>query len=223
MNLNRRDVLQGVLAGGVSLQISRALAADQSAVKAGLVKMNGDVQINGKKARLGQTVAPGDTVATGPQGEAVYVMGKDAYLLRSNSTISYSGNNLVTTGLRLLTGKVLAVFGTGKKRIETASATIGIRGTGCYIESEPDKIYFCLCYGAADVVPTGDPSQARELTSNHHDQPYYIALADPQALIRPADPANHDDLELTMLEALVGRLPPFLDAQGSSGYRSGRY
>jgi hypothetical protein len=220
MSQKRRDVLQGMAAAGSSLYLSRLLASDKPAVQGGLLKLKGDVWINDEKALRGQEVRPGDTVATGAKGEAVYVMGKDAYLLRNNSTVSYTGAGVLVTGLRLLTGKMLAVFGTGNKRIETPSATIGIRGTGCYIESDPDKVYFCLCYGTADLVPTGDPGQAREVVSNHHDRPFYIDRTAATGLIRPARAKNHQDVELTMLEALVGRRPPFLNKKTGSGYTS---
>ena len=58
--------------------------------------------------------------------------------------------------LRLLTGSLLSVFGErGANQalsVNTSTATIGIRGTGIYMEAEPDLTYLCTCYGTvADV------------------------------------------------------------------------
>ena len=54
-----------------------------------------------------------------------------------------AATNVVTNALRLLTGKMLAVFGPNNpQRIATATATIGIRGTGVYAEADPDT---CDC------------------------------------------------------------------------------
>jgi len=38
---------------------------------------------------------------------------------------------------------------------------IGIRGTGAYIEAEPTRTYFCLCYGTADVAATMSSERMR--------------------------------------------------------------
>jgi hypothetical protein len=214
----RRHWLKGLAAGGLSLTMARLMAADPASLPAGVRKFKGQVLINGAAAQLGQLVQAGDTVVTGSGAEAVYVMGKDAYLLRGESTVVYSGEGPLVSSLRLISGKMLAVFGSGNKRIETPSATMGIRGTGCYIESAPDKVYFCLCYGAAELVPVTDPSQARVFETRYHDTPFYIDLKSAYALIRPAPVFNHRDYELVMLEALVGRQPPFPQKTGGSGY-----
>ena len=56
------------------------------------------------------------------------------------------------TMFRMVTGHLLSVFAKGGQRTLSAStATIGIRGTGAYLEAWRDRAYFCLCYGAADV------------------------------------------------------------------------
>ena len=52
----------------------------------------------------------------------------------------------------MLTGGLLAVW-KGNRQIETSVATAGIRGTGCYIEVEKRRTYFCLCYGAVVLQP----------------------------------------------------------------------
>ena len=102
-----------------------------------------------------------------------------------------------------------SVFGKGDKKLETATATIGIRGTGCYIESEEARVYFCLCYGVAEVVPTADPSRMERIETKHHDHPIYIHKGSAMPALVDASVMNHNDAELELLESLVGRRPPF--------------
>lgn len=79
-------------------------------------------------------VSSGDTFVTSTASQALYVIGQDAFLQRENSAVSFSG--AVVDVLRILSGKLLSVFAKGSKKIETVTATIGIHGTGCYIEAE---------------------------------------------------------------------------------------
>jgi hypothetical protein len=126
---------------------------------------------------------------------------------RENSTIRY-GDGIGADTLRVITGKLLSVFGKGNRLLVTPTATIGIRGTGCYIESEQTRTYFCLCYGDAEVTPTADPKQKETLRTRHHDHPMYISAAGDK-MMAPAAVINHTDAELTLLEAALGRTPPF--------------
>ena len=114
----------------------------------------------------------------------------------------------------MLTGRLLSVFATGHpRRILTPSATIGIRGTGGYIEAQRGRTYFCLCYGAADIA-SANGSATDSYTTTHHESPRYIYGDRRADAIVPANVANHTDDELIMLEALVGRRPSqaFMDS-----------
>ncbi|RJG00160.1 hypothetical protein D3871_15800 [Noviherbaspirillum saxi] len=176
--------------------------------KTGMRSVKGGVTIDGKPAIIGQQVGPGQRVVTAGDGEAVFVIGDDAFLQRENSEFGMeSGAGIVV--LRYLTGKILSVFGTGAKQLITPTATIGIRGTGCYIEAEPDRTYFCLCYGGAVVQPNANPAMSKILRTRHHEQPLIISSSAAQDAMLPAGVINHTDAELVMLEALVGRKPPF--------------
>ncbi|MBF0623934.1 MAG: hypothetical protein HQL82_03910 [Magnetococcales bacterium] len=123
-----------------------------------------------------------------------------------------------TNGLLLKLGSLLAVFGSGPKQISTITATIGIRGTGLYLEAEPENTYFCLCYGEAELGATHDPRQREIMHSNHHNARMILSQEGSSA-IRRAGMKNHTDAELFMLEQLVGRTPPFSDAaSGRASY-----
>lgn len=123
--------------------------------------------------------------------------------------------------LRLVTGKLLSVFGKTQHRIQTPNATIGIRGTGIYVKSDPEQSYVCTCYGVVDLFADNDKSSRETITSQHHDAPRYILSNEqPGRNIRDAPFINHTDLELQVIEGLVGRTPPFSMAGG--GYSSPR-
>jgi hypothetical protein len=204
----RRSVLQTLALSTWVAWAQQAIAAGQAPMPPGLRRVRGEVQINGLAAREGQVVLPGDTLSTGPQSEVIVVMGANAFLVRDNTRLAWLAD-IATGVLRVLSGRVLAVFGPGAQRIETPTATIGIRGTGCYIESDSEQIYFCLCYGSADIVPLADPAQAVSLTTRYHDKPFTISRQMGAPLMQAAAVINHTDLELTLLEAAVGRRPPF--------------
>lgn len=211
----RRQWLKLLALGGTGISglIQQALAAGANPIPPGMHKLTGDVRINGQPAREGQQVTPGDTVSTGPGSQAIYVIGQDAFLQHENSVVRF-GANAAADFFRILTGRLLAVFGKGQKRLQTPTATIGIRGTGCYIEAETSRTYFCLCYGAVDIEPNATPGKHVEYATTYHDRPYYIEGSG-TAPMTPARVINHTDAELTMLETLCGRRPPFY---GRSGY-----
>ena len=178
----------------------------------------GEVRINGKPADPGALVRPGDAIETGRRGYATFVVGEDAFLVRANSRAELIGSAGLVSAMQLVTGKLLSVFGSGRdRRLVTATASIGIRGTGAYLEAEPARTYFCLCYGTADVAAT--MGSAREsVTTSHHESPRYIYGDGRSRAIVPAYMSNHSDSELMLLESLVGRSPPTEFMQGGGRY-----
>ncbi len=198
-----------------SLAVSRGgWAKGSRPLPPGVRKITGEVTINGAAAHEGQVVLDGDTVNTGPRGQVIYAMGTNAFLMRENSQVSHLRDG-VTSVLRVINGKILSVFGPGQKRIQVPTATIGIRGTGCYIEAEQDRTYFCLCYGTADISPVADAAQSQQVVTTHHDSPFYIGADASVPLIQRAPVINHRDVELVMLEAEAGRPTPFTQAYTS--------
>ena len=137
-------------------------------------------------------------------------------LLRAESHVVLGGEKSATSIVRLssvkvLVGKLLSVFPPGPVRIQTATATAEIRGTGVYVESDMEQTYFCTCFGVTDVFATDDPESRQTVVATHHDKPLYIMAGTKNRgnSIRPARFINHTDQELALIEALVGRtLPP---------------
>jgi hypothetical protein len=202
----RRALL--ALAAGLSLPAALKLALAQSSTRQGVRTVQGDTKINGNPAEPGTIVRPGDTIVLGSGALATFVVGQDAFLMRGNSHAELMGTGVLVSALQLITGKLLGVFGSGgERRLVTSTATIGIRGTGAYIEAEPRRTYFCLCYGTAEVAAT--MGGAREsYSTRHHESPRYIYGDGRKRAIAPASVANHTDSELILLESLVGRSPP---------------
>lgn len=206
-------------AGGIGGWISRALANGDLGAKQGIVRLDGSATLDGKPAREGASVALGQRIATGPGSQAVIAIGKDAFLMRASTVIETTAHEGVLSNLLVSTGKVLSVFSKKPLTIRAANATIGIRGTGCYLEVEPADVYFCLCYGEAMVQGPGMPDKLVQTT--HHEHPLLLSESSAAMQARDAGFRNHTDAELIMLEALVGREPPFL--KDGKVYPAGKY
>lgn len=228
--VSRRTVLMrlattGAFGVGNAIGLLRAaLAADR--IAPGVHSTRGSVLINGSEAKQGVPVAQGDTVATGANAQTTFVIGDNAFLQRQNTHVEFGAGDggVGDSFFRVVTGAILGVFGRGEKRLVTGTAVIGIRGTGCYIEAEAERTYFCLCYGEAEVVPSADPSRREIVRATHHDRPLYIHAVSGDKCKVPATVINHTDVELTLLESLVGRKPPFAQPGRHSDYfRSGGY
>jgi hypothetical protein len=224
MRAERRRWL-GLAGALLALQMAglrRALAA--GSVEKGIHRLRGDVRVNGAPAKEGMEIRAGDVITTGANGEAVFVSDRDAFLVRANSRVEAQGataGSLLLSGLRVVSGAVLSVFTPGApKTLRTPTATIGIRGTGVYVEVEPSRTYVCTCYGEADIASVMDPSAREAVRTTHHEQPRYVMGSGAPQMLMGAPVVNHTDAELTMLESLVGRRPPFVDMPG---YQPGRY
>jgi hypothetical protein len=213
-----RLLASGALGGAAfGRLISEAIAKGDKPLPPAIHHLEGSAKVNGREATVGTPVALGDRVATGAKSRAVVVVGEDAFLLRADTTIEVRGASGVLSELTVATGKVLSVFAKKPVSIKAASASIGIRGTGAYIEMDPDSVYFCLCYGEAQV--DGPGGMSRNVKTSHHEMPLF--LRDGATMrIEPAGFRDHKDDELIMLESLVGREPPFVK---SGTYPANKY
>lgn len=203
---------RGWLAGaGALLLVREALA--QGRIEKGVVRARGEVRVNGATAAPGTTLRAGDVVATGKSAELVFVIGRDAMLVRGDSRVEIDGKpgSLIASGLRILTGAVLSVFSPGEMRqIRAPTASIGIRGTGIYVEAQAARTYVCTCYGIADLQASDDPAARETVRTMYHDQPRYVMAKGAPQMIMQAPVVNHTDAELILLESLVDRHPPFV-------------
>jgi hypothetical protein len=219
----RRLLIQALAAGlfGSVLPGRVALAADASGSGPSkllggrsIYRMSGQVLVNGNPANPATRISAGDTVETSKDGEVVFVVGENSMIMRGGSRIELLAEKAVSTliaGFRMFTGKLLSVSRNREMKVTTTTATIGIRGTGFYLESEPDQTYFCTCYGASEIAANDDKESRDTVVAQHHDKPLYIlAGAKPGQSIRGAPFINHTDQELMLIESLVGRTTPFV-------------
>ena len=200
-------------AAAALLLVRDALAA--GTLEKGVYRVRGDARVNSMPARRGMEVGAGDAVITAPGAEIVFVVNRDAFLLRGASRMEVGG--AAADVFRLVTGALLSVYQPGaRKTLHAQNATIGIRGTGVYVESAAHKTYVCTCYGEAELVPLDDPGAAETVRTRHHEQPRYIMPKGAPQMMAKAPVINHTDAELTLLESVVGRNVPFDPAE----YRS---
>jgi hypothetical protein len=207
----RREWMLRAALGGAALPLLLRDALAAGGRGSGMVEVKGEVSINGWLAKPGAAVVPDDSVETGVGASAVFVLGRDAFLLRESSQLRTAGDSALAGALRLVTGKLLSVFGRGSRNIVTSTATLGIRGTGIYLEADAERTYVCTCYGRVDIQASNMPEARETVQTTHHDAPRYVYARGemPIKMIEPAPVINHSDAELVMLEALVGRKPPF--------------
>jgi hypothetical protein len=183
-----------------------------------IYKLEGRVLVNGALATIDTQIGATDVVETGSDGSIVFVVGKDAMLMRNNSKLVLtpeSGKKTIVESvvgnMRLLAGQLLTVFAKRRHTIETPTVVIGVRGTGVYLEANPQETYLCTCYGVVDLTAATDKTSRETIEATHHDKPRYIAAkGNTGKRIRPAPMKNHTDQELMLIEEIVGRTPPFV-------------
>ena len=168
--------------------------------------LNGTLRVNGVIANEDTIITANDQLQTDSNSQAIFAVGHDAFILRENSELKLSSDGVLVEGMRLINGALLSVFGKSRHHLETQTATIGIRGTGVYVEASADVSYICTCYGVTEIGASSTPENKETITSKHHDDPRYITAA---GEIQKAPFINHTDEELMLIETLVGRVPPF--------------
>lgn len=204
-------------------QIPRELPPGKS-----VYKLNGKVTVDTITATLDTKITPTSVIETGKSSNIIFIVGKDAFILRENSRLELQGDDVILKTLRLVSGKLLSVFGQRRRKerldVKTTVAHIGIRGTGIYVEAEPDKSYVCTCYGTADLASIEDKLSQETVVTRHHDAPRYIhAEGESGKRIQAAPVINHTDDELELIETLVGRTVPFAFGGDYDASRKNQY
>jgi hypothetical protein len=178
-------------------------------------RLTGSASVNDIAVTEKTLIRPGDRVKTGKNSELVFAVGTQAMVLRDEAELVIERpaddlTSMIIAGLYLITGKLLSVSRDTPMKVRTVTATIGIRGTGWYIEADPKQTYFCTCYGTTDINANKDGEQLT-VAATHHDQPVYVLGGNASGKsIRKAPFINHTDQELMLIETLVGRTPPFI-------------
>ena len=209
----------------------KSLAMGSKDYPQGMRKIEGTVRINDAEAQIGAMLRVGDIITTGAASLAIFVMGKEVYMLRDKTRLELGSDasekfkESAVNVLRLINGKMMAVFRNSSKRLETPTAVAGVRGTGFYAEAEADRSYLCLCYGTGELHSKTRPDQREHLVSRHHNMPRYIYAVGQKLIEKAGESAhpNHTDDELRLLESFVGRTPPFEKPEDYGGKGGGGY
>lgn len=162
---------------------------------------NGEVLVNGKVMSSKTVIKQGDTIETKSNSSIRFNVSKDAFFAKQNSKFKLDsvGKKRV---LNIINGGVMAVFGPGDHGVSTPNMTAGIRGTGIFALVKENKTYFCTCYGETDVDTHG---KIRNFKSEHHKMIWIT----PTKVKLTEDMEEHQDDEIRVLEAMVGRTVPF--------------
>lgn len=201
-NFSRRRFIQSSAAIGCALLIPGIVRA------ANVHELSGTVFINKKRASKNAIIKPGDFVTTSHNGKVSFSINGDAFLLKERTTVVVGDkDSLVINTLRLFTGKLLGVFEKGRKRkIVTTNATIGIRGTACFLNVMPTDVYYCNCYGKTELRAKNFREEFDATHHNAHMLHFDGTVFMGMDVMKVMD---HTDEELRLLENYVGRIPPF--------------
>jgi len=171
--------------------------------------VRGSAFVNGRLADAATRIRASDRIVVSHGGLLEFSIGEDAYRVGGGSALELDdAGGGVVGALRLLTGALLGVFGRREQdtRIITQAATIGIRGTGVFVDARPGRIYTCTCYGSTTLAAAGE---VQRFTATHHDAHQVDFDASGAMTMRAAEVLGHDDDQLRRLEGYVGRIPAF--------------
>ena len=127
----------------------------------------------------------------------------------------------------LFLAKALELFGTkgyAATTIDDIATAAGSTRTTFYLHFSSKAEVMSALLTKVDSILTAadDPSQSERVITTHHDSPRYVLGAGRR--IRQAPFINHSDVELLLIETLVGRVTPFpLFDEDYGGARRRRY
>ena len=185
------------------------------AQSASIHELAGEVLINGYRMAPNSAIFPGQTIRTGADGRIWFTLAGDAYFLRPGSELRLVANEArgaLIDVLRLITGGLGATFRPGRRRSVVAqTATIGIRGTGVYVETSRQETYACTCFGATEKYSNASGAMMERLEVTTRNHLARRILADPVMGMRivEAPLERHTSEEIARLERLAGRPNPF--------------
>ena len=179
-------------------------------------ELSGEVFLNGRPLARNAGIQGGQTVTTGANGSVWFSIAGDSYFLRPGSELHLRQSDwrdrFIGT-LRLVTGALGATFRPGMRRSVVAeTVTIGIRGTGVYVETNPAETYACTCFGATEKLSNATGTMMESLRVETRNHLARRILRDPGASgmrIIEAPFERHTNEEISRLERLVGRPNPF--------------
>ena len=188
-----------------------ALLPLPAAAQFGVVhELSGEVLLNGVPMARSAGIRAGQTITTGRNGRIWFAVAGDAYFLRPASELRLRPGGVSDTlidALRLVSGALGATFARGANRMLYAqTVTVGIRGTGVYVETTPQETYACTCFGSTELmsVSTGSMMERVTISADNH-----VARRIAGDQVVPAPFERHTNEEISRLERMAGRPNPF--------------
>lgn len=189
-----------------------ALLPLPAAAQWGMVhEISGEVLLNGNRMARNAAIRAGQTISTGADGRIWFTVAGDAYFLRPRSELRLrpgGARDAIIEALRLVTGALGATFGRGPDRaVYAQTVTIGIRGTGIYLETTPQETYACTCFGTTELMSISTGSMMENVVVSAENHVARRISADHRVV--PAPFERHTSEEIARLERLAGRPNPF--------------
>jgi hypothetical protein len=185
--------------------------------------IDGELQINGAVAGIGDAVPADAVVTTGGFSMAELEFGRGNVIrLEENTRLELALAENAVSEIAIREGSFAAVLGSLNRlqsanslNIRSSTAIAGVRGTSFYVRlEEPEVTYFCLCNGELDLGPVGQAPAP--LSAAHHGAYRLISSGDSIAM-RPAPLLYHDDAYMESLAEKAG-VDIDWDADYGSGY-----
>lgn len=202
----RRSFLRSAAGMAAGALLPLGAGAQVAAVR----ELSGNALVNGRAVTPSTVIRAGDTVYTTRGASLWFTVGSDAFFLRGETELRLEPARVgeaAINALRLLTGALGAGFARGARRSVIApTATIGIRGTGVYVEARRDETYACTCFGSTELMTREDRMMERvPVTTVNH----LARLIPRQGNHVEALFERHTSEEMTRLERYAGRPDPF--------------
>jgi len=172
--------------------------------------LEGEVSLDGKPAEIGQIVAPGALVATGPEGFCEIRFGeKNIFQIMPDTLAKVSLDqgigriDLEKGALALLLNRLAVLGGDEEFQVTTPVAIAGVRGTAFFVKVESEtSTYICACNGSLDTLDASGTTEV-PLSSQHHMALRYSLDGAGQVVTSSPGLLYHDDEDM---EALAGRI-----------------
>lgn len=214
MNTVPRIVLALVLTGlaGV-LNVVHAGGTAEKATPRGyegtVVYLEGDVQVNGAPAELGQKISGSFSVNTGPESVCEITFGGKNIVRINPDTVTVVNLaqqvpeiNLKTGGVASVLRKLDKIAGSDSFRIRTGNAVAGVRGTVFFVQADANQTYVCACNGSVRTIDASG-SNEHTIVASHHQAKVYRSSGSSTA-VEDAGMLWHDDATMEALAARIG-------------------
>lgn len=179
-------------------------------VRGTVLRVEGELTVNGLPTRIGGAVRSGDTVKTGPDGicEIIFA-GRNIIQIRPDSLAVLNFESFVR-GVQLQSGSLAAVLkelaptaNTNRFQLDTPATVAGVTGTAFYVKVlEPSTTYFCLCNGAISLQDNRGGNPMRLEAARHTAVEY--AKDNGTITVERAPVRYHTDAEMEQLAAKIG-------------------